>query len=154
MYVKYTKLPIAYIEDDIVYIFLDLKAVKQISKIVKHLVERNIEFYFSSPEFSNPSADISDYNNKILMHYLFSYADKGAFKEFKRINFDLIKNMVDFCEKNDCHALLKGCYDKVKKTVMVGHHDYYSSSDFYNYPLEIRDEFENLYRDIQINRII
>jgi hypothetical protein len=154
LYKKYSNIPIAYIDENIVYIFLDLKIIKALSKLIKHLVKNNIEFYFESPEFSNPSMDMIEYNDKILTHYLFAFANKNTYKEFAQIKFDLIKNMVNFCDKNKCHDLLKPCYDKVKKIVLSKTLDYYSGKDINNFSDEIREEFENLYRDIQINRII
>jgi len=154
MYVKYSNIPCAYIDGDVVFIFLDFKIVKPISKLIKHLTNKNIEFYFDSPEFSNPASNAIDYNNKVLTHYLFSHANKNIFKEFKEIEFDLIKNMVSFCDKNNCHEILKPCYEKVKKIVLNKTHDYYQNKIINDFPDEIREDFENLYRDIQINRII
>lgn len=154
MYTKYSNIPVAYIVDDIVFIFLDFKVVKAISKLIKHLVANNINFFFDSPEFSNPAADTTEYNTKVITHYLFAHANKNIYSEFKKINFDLIKNMVDFCERNNCHDILKPCYDIVKKSVLRKDLDYYTNKTIYDYPSEIREEFENLYRDIQISRII
>ncbi len=154
LYKKYSNIPVAYIEDNVVFIFLDLKIVKSISKLIRHLIKNKIEFYFDSPEFSNPSSDASEYNTKVLTHYLYSYSDKNVFKEFKRINFDLIKNMVEFCDRNDCHDSLKPCYEKIKKIVLGTSVDWMSNKTVNDYPDEIRHEFENLYRDIQISRII
>lgn len=154
MYKKYSNIPVAYIDDDIVFIFLDLKIVKTISRLVEHLMSKNIEFYFDSPEFSNPAADAEEYNTKVITHYLYAYASKGIFNEFKRIDFDLIKNMTAFCDRNNCHGILKSCYDIVKKAVLRSDFDYYAGKTVWSYPEEIREEFENLYRDIQISRII
>jgi hypothetical protein len=154
MYRKYSNIPIAYTEGDTVFIFLDLKVIKVVSRLIKHLVKNNIEFYFDSPEFSNPAADVNEYNTKVVTHYLFSHANKNVFAEFKRINFDLIKNMVSFCDNNNCHDILKPCYERVKKDVLRNELNYYSGKTEHDYPKEIREEFENLYRDIQISRII
>lgn len=154
MYKKYSNVPVAYVDDGVVFIFLDLKIVKPISRLVKHLMSKNIEFYFDSPEFSNPAADANEYNTKVITHYLFAYASKSFFSEFKRIDFDLVKNMTTFCDKNKCHDILKPCYDIVKKSVLRTDFDYYTGKTVWDYPKEIRDEFENLYRDIQISKII
>lgn len=154
MYKKYTNVPIAYIEDDVVFIFLDLKVTKALSKLITHLTNNKIKFFFDSPEFSNPSANLRDYNTKVVSHYLFSYSKENVFYLFKKIDFDLIKNMVDFCDRNDCHDILKECYEKVKKTVARSNYDYYTGKHVFEYSQEIREEFENLYRDIQISRII
>lgn len=155
MYKKYSNIPTAYIDDTgVIFIFLDFRIVKQVSKLVSHVSKMGLEFYFDSPEFSNPSADASEYNKKVLIHYLYSYADKNIFSEFKKIEFDIVKNMVKFCDKNDCHDLLKPCYDEIKKIVLRTTTDYYSNREVNDYPDEIREEFQNLYRDIQISKII
>lgn len=154
LYKKYANIPVAYIEDSVVYIFLDLKIVNQISKLIRHLSSKRIEFYFDSPEFSNPSTDLKDHDRKVILHYLFSYAHQSIFIEFRKIQFDLIKNMVQYCDKNNCVDLLKDAFESTKLIVQRGYHDFYTNKMKYDYSKEIREEFENLYRDIQISRII
>ena len=53
-YKKYVNIPICYIEDDTVYVFLDKRIVKPVLKITKKLIELDVEFYFTTPELSNP----------------------------------------------------------------------------------------------------
>ena len=46
MFKKHENIPICFIEDDVVYIFLDVRIPKQVILITKHIVNQNIEFYF------------------------------------------------------------------------------------------------------------
>lgn len=153
MYRRYEHIPMAYIEDDIVYIFLENKIPNQVLKLTKWVANLGVEFYFADPEFSNPSG-IENYHRDTIYHYLHSYAQKHFFKGFKDIEFDLIKNMVDWCTKEGCTELIKDVYSKINTRIQKGYFDYYSGKDIYEYKNEIREEFRTLYRDIQINQII
>ena len=156
MYRKIEHIPVAFIEDDIVYIFLDNRIPRQILKLTKWIINNfDVEFYFTTPRLSDPSG-MSRYNYKeaVVKHYLFSYSQPHFFMEFDKIGFDLIKNMVDWCVKEECADLIKECYDVVNKKVQRGYYDYYTNSKKYDYKEEIREDFRTLYRDIQINQIL
>jgi hypothetical protein len=150
---KYEHIPICFIEDDIAYIFLDAKISKQVLFLTEHLVEQNIDFYFTSPALSNPKG-VDDYENLVIRHYLLSFSNKKFYDGFKKIEFDLIRNMVKWCDKENCHDLVKENYDDVLKDVFRKHYDYFSNIERYDYEIEIREEFQTLYREIQINKII
>lgn len=150
---KYINIPLCYIEDDVYYIFLDLKIVKQVLKLTKYLMNMNVEFYFTTPEYSNPKVEID--NNLVISHYLFSYSRPEFFYGFHKIGFDLIRNFTHWMEKGNCFHLLKENYDIIlKKVVNKNWYDFYSSTHIYDCELDIREEFSVMYRDIQINRII
>lgn len=153
MYKKIEHIPVAFIENDIVYVFLDNRIPRQILKITKWILDNhNIEFYFTTPELSSPKYQMNYYD--IVKHYLFSYTQEHFFEEFEKIGFDLIKNMVDWCIKNNCTEIIKECYDDINKKVQKGHYDYWSNKTEYNYNQKIREDFSTLYRDIQINQIL
>lgn len=152
-YKKYTNIPVCYIEDGVVYIFLDKRIFKQVLKITKRLMLLNVEFYFTTPEFSNPKG-VEDYKNTVIYHYFRSYIQKEFFEGFEKINFDFIQNMTTWSCKEDCFHLIKENYEKVKRVVNKQYYDYYSNVQKYDYPQYIRDDFERLYREIQINRIL
>ena len=154
MYRKIEHIPVAFFEDDILYIFLDNRIPRQILKLTKWILDNyDIEFYFTTPELSDPSG-IEDYHETVIKHYLFSYSQLHFFKEFDEIGFDLIKNMVDWCVKEKCTDLIKECYDFVNNKIQRGYYDYYTNAKKYDYREEIREDFRTLYRDIQINQII
>jgi hypothetical protein len=152
-YKKYVNIPICYIEDDIVYVFLDKRIVKPVLKITKRLIELDVEFYFTTPELSNPKG-VEDHKNAIIHHYFRSYIQKEFFKGFEMMQFDLIHNMTKWVKKEECFSLIKENYDNVKKIVNKQNYDHYSNIKKYEYPQEIRDDFDRLYREIQINQIL
>lgn len=153
MYKKMEHIPVAFIENDIVYIFLDNRIPRQILKLTKWVLDNfDIEFYFTTPELSNPQYQMDYYD--VIKHYLFSYSQEHFFKEFEKIGFDLIKNMVDWCVKENCTDIIKECYDEINTVVQRSHYDYYTNDTIFDYKEEIREEFRTLYRDIQINQIL
>ena len=152
-YKKYYNIPICYIEDDIVYVFLDKRIVNPVLKIVKRLVELNTEFYFTTPELSSPKG-VEDHKNTIICHYFRSYIQKEFFDGFEGMQFDLMRNLVKWCDKEKCFPLIKKNYEEIKKTVNKQNYDYYSNIRKYQYPQEIRDDFDRVYREIQINQIL
>lgn len=153
MFKKLEYIPVAYIEDDIVYILLDARLIKQMIKLIKHIQKLNIKFYLTTPEISNPSG-VLDLNEKVIKHYLLSFAKKEFYDSFKKIEFDLIDNMVKWTEKENCFDLVKPVYQDVLKTVNRQNWDYYSNKKHFDYCQEIRDEFKSLYRHIQISKIL
>jgi hypothetical protein len=153
MFRKYEHIPVCFVEDDIIYVFLDTKIPKQIIKITQHLIKLGVNFYFTTPELSNPKG-IIDFENEVVKHYLISYTQKEFFYGFREIEFDLIHNMVKWTEKENCFELVKNIYESVNKTVSRKHFDYYTNKEWFDYDKEIRDDFQSLYRDIQISKIL
>jgi hypothetical protein len=153
MYRKYQKIPLCFIEDDIVYVFLDKRISKVVIKLVKNLCKNKIEFYFTIPDLSNPKG-VADYEDKVVEHYLRSYAQEEFFYGFQKIGFDFIKNFVDWANKNNCYDLIKPNYDYILKKVNRKYYDYWSNRDTWVYSKDIRDDFNTLYREIQINNLI
>ena len=106
MFKKYENIPVCFVEDEVVYVFLDNRVTNTIVKLVKHLISLGVEFYFTTPEFSNPKGIIEeDYNDKVIKHYLYSHAQVEFFDGFRNIDFDLIDNMVKWTEKENCFEI-------------------------------------------------
>lgn len=156
MFKKIEHIPIAFIEDDLVYVFLDVRVSKEIIRLVKHLLKLNVEFYFTSPELSNPKGvEENDFKNVVIYHYLKSYSNKNFYYKFLQLEgFDFIQNMVSWCKKENCFDLIKSNYDSINKKVSRKYHDYYANKDYYEYDETIREEFRTLYRDIQISLVL
>jgi len=152
MFKKLHNIPICYIENDIVWIFLDLRIQKQVIDIISHLNDLDVKFYFTHPEFSNPGQEFDV--EKILLQYFRSYADRKFNKNLNKINFDIIKNLVEFTNEFSDFNSLKKCFQVVKKEVNLKWTDWYSRKDIYDYPEEIRQEFDILWREIQINNLL
>lgn len=153
MFKKYELIPLAYIDDDIVYVILENRVRKEVIRLTKHLVNLEVEFYFTVPEITDPSG-VEDLPDKIIKHYLYSYAQKEFYKAFNDIEFDIIKNLVDWSNKFGYYDLIKNNYDDILKKVNYKSHDWCANKDVYEYEEEIRERFKSLYREIQINQLL
>jgi hypothetical protein len=153
MFKKYENVPVCFIDNDIVYIFLDSKIHRVIIKMTKHLMCLGYEFYFTTPLLSIPKK-IETLNKVVIENYFNNYSNKYFFRGFSDIEFDLIYNMVKWTEKEDCFDLVKGIYDKIEKKVNYEHNDWYANRKYYEYDEDIRESFRGLYRDIQISKIL
>jgi hypothetical protein len=153
MFKKYENIPVCFIDDDIVYVFLDSKIHNVILKITKHLMCLGHDFYFTTPLLSIPKR-IETLNKVVIENYFNNYSNKYFFRGFNDIGFDLIYNMVKWTEKEDCFDLVKEIYDKIEKKVNYEHNDWYSNRKYYEYDEDIRESFRGLYRDIQISKIL
>jgi hypothetical protein len=145
------------ISDNYVYIYLDLRLVNDVIKVTKNLQKTDYEFYFIPFKISDPGLILSDdeYNSEIIKNYFRSYSQINFYNGFNKIGFDIIENMVKFCEIRKCYHLIKDIYDEVNRDVQKNFYDYYTNS--YKFEVEsedIREEFKTLYRHIQLNRII
>jgi len=155
MFKKYEYIPVCFVKDEVVYVFLDGRIVKAVINLVKHLISLGVEFYFTTPEISNPKGIFEeDYNDKVIKHYLYSHAQVEFFDGFRKIDFDLIDNMVKWTEKENCFDKVKANYESISKKVERKEYDYFSNNYSYEYKDEIREEFQSLYRHIQISKII
>ena len=155
MFKKYEYIPVCFVKDEVVYVFLDGRIVKPIINLIKNLINLGIEFYLTTPEMSNPKGIVEeDYYDKVIKHYLYSYAQVEFFDGFRKIDFDLIDNMVKWTEKENCFDKVKANYELIHKKVQRKEYDYYSNNYSYEYKDEIREEFQSLYRHIQISKII
>lgn len=153
MFKKYELIPLAFIDGNIVYVILENKIRKQVIKLVKHLIKMDVEFYFTIPQITDPSG-VEDLPNKVIQHYLYSYSQKEFYKLFNDIEFDIIKNMVDWTTKFGYYDLIKDNFDSILKKVNYKSYDYYSNKESYDYDEEIRERYNGLYREIQINQLL
>ena len=154
MFKKIQNIPVCYISnEDLVYVFLDARINKQVISLIKHLMSINVNFFLTTPEASDP-AGVLDLNEKVIRHYLISYAKLEFFNGFKKIDFDLVDNLVKWTEKENCYDLIKNIYLSVLKRINHQSWDYYTNKKHFDYCQEIRDEFQSLYRHIQISKIL
>lgn len=149
---KLHNIPLCYFRDGIVWVFLDLRIQRQVVHLISHLENLNIKFYFTHPEFSNPG-QIFDMN-KISLHCLRAYADSKFYKSIRKIDFDFIKNLVNFTNEFSNFDTLLFNFKIVQKEVNRRWYDYYAKKDYWNYSDETREEFRTLWREIQLNNIL
>jgi hypothetical protein len=150
---KIQKIPICILIDDVPHVILENKLTKKVIELTKRLMRNEINFYFTTPLSVNPSG-VFNFKNEVISSYFISYANVKFFNGFRKINFDLIKNLIDWSEKNDAWYLVKSKYEEINKKIQKNYYDYYQQKDCYEYEFEIREEFRTLWREIQINKII
>jgi hypothetical protein len=149
---KIHNIPVLKVEDDIVYVFLDLRIRKEMVALIDHLQELDVEFYFTHPDFSNPGEEWNE--KEVILHYFRCWADSKFHKEVRKIEFDFIKNLSTWVRDFSSFELLKLTYDEFLKVVNKKWYDYYAQKDVWDYSEYIREEFRTLWREIQINNIL
>ena len=142
------------IEDNLIYIFLDIRMSKEILKVVNNLQKTDIEFYFISPLFADPGFN-GDFNVVNIKNYLKDYSKSQFYDGFDKIEFDFIGNLIEYCKKENCIELVKDIYLEVNKEVQNKFWDHYANKQYFTTKREdIRETFNQLYRDIQLQQIL
>ena len=113
---KIQKIPVCILIDDIPHIILENKIPKRVTELTKIFIRSEQEFYFTTPLATNP-AGVFDFKNEVIRSYFISYANPKFLNGFKKINFDLIKNLIDWSEKNDAWYLVKPNYEELNKKI-------------------------------------
>ena len=156
-YKKYLKIPICYIdsESDIIFISLDHRIHKAVSLLINYFISKDLEFYLCYPEIFNPKG-VMYYKEKVIYHYFITYLKKNFRKEFDKIGFDLIGNLCKWVDREDCFDLMKDVYDEVKNKANRSWQDWHSGKGtiIFEYSEDIREDYNALWREIQINTII
>ena len=143
------------ISDTEINIFLDLRNGRDILKVVKNLQKTKYKFYFISPLFADPGQDTREYNEVNIKNYLKNYSKVQFYDGFQKIEFDFIGNLIDYCKKENCIELIKDIYNNVNKEVQSKSWDYYTNKQYYDIKRDdIRETFNSLYRDIQLQQIL
>ena len=152
---KYNNIPACYIEDDVVFVFLDKKIKNPIIKLIKKLLKIKKEFYLVTPELSNPKG-VEDFNYENLYTYMLALVDDDWMNGFNKIDFDPIDNIVRYINKYNCYDLIKPIWEKVNEKINKKYYDYYSNSKIYAHKCDdfIRNEFTSVYRQIQLGVIL
>jgi len=142
------------IDDNLIHIFLDVRISKDILKLVKNLQKTDIEFYFISPLFSDPGFK-GDFNEENINNYLRGYSKSQFYDGFEKIEFDFIGNLIEYCKKENCIELVKDIYLIINKDVQMKVYNYYTNEKLFKHKREdIRETFNQLYRDIQLQQIL
>lgn len=154
------------VDNNLIHIFLDLRIYKDVLKVVKNLQKTDIEFYFISPLFADPGFQgivstsrreftILDFNEVNINNYLRCYSKPQFYDGFRKIEFDIIGNLIEYCKKEKCTELVKDIYLKVNKEVQKKVWDYYTNKQYFeNKRTDIREDFNSLYIEIQLQQIL
>jgi hypothetical protein len=63
--------------------------------------------------------------------------------------------LIEYCKKENCINLIKDIYLAVNKEVQSKYWDYYTNKQFFeNKRPDIREDFNSLYREIQLQQIL
>lgn len=157
VFVKYLVwVPVFEIENDkFINVFLDFKIARHILKLVKNLKKYDIPHYFISPLYANPKQDLETYHEINIENILKNYSKEAFFDGFKKINYDLIRNLIDYCNDWDCFPQVKDIYEKVNREVQYHYYDFYSKQKIQNIDRDdIRETFSTLYRDIKLQQLL
>jgi hypothetical protein len=152
-YLRLNHIPLLKKEGDFYYIFLDLRLKKEVIRLVNHLTRLEVKFYFVVPAYSSPKG-VLDFENENIKHYLRCYVDEEFRHLLEKYNYDLIGNLVEWCIEFNVYHLIKENYEDFKERVNAKIADFWSNTFIMKYPVEIRDDYNTLYRQIQINNLL
>src|ERR1035437_8951922 len=102
---KLVWIPMFEFDTDITYVYLDLKMARETIKLVKRLRDKNINFLFKSPILSNPKNNYlseSEIHKINITNYFRNFTTIEYNVGFKKIEFDLISNLIDYANKFSC----------------------------------------------------
>jgi hypothetical protein len=146
---NYETMPVAFIgEHDVVWVYANLSIKNAIITLLKHLQKSNINFYLIPPKYSNPKESQSVL--EIVHHYFFICLNQSFLRSMKSINFDIIKNLIDFCYEYNCIEDMVGLSSEYKDKMNDKSWGYGQWND-YTYADEVRIFFRNIDRKIKID---
>ena len=154
-YHKYVDVAVLNIIDDIIWISLDRKIKKPIIKLIKHLTNLNVDFYFTT-SFNIPNKQIYKEDlQDIIENYLLSLTDELFFDDIFDTGFDYVQNLTNFMTDYDCHGLFKEPFENIKKYYLSEKYDWYTNKKYYIVKKEyIRDFISTLEREIKLNMFL
>jgi hypothetical protein len=152
---KYNNIPVCYIEDYVVFVFLDKKVKNPILRLLRKLIIEKKEFYLVTPELSDPKG-VEDFNYENLYTYMLALVDNDWMEVFNRVNFDPVDSIISYINKYNCYDLIKPIWEKINEKINKMYYDYYSNSKIYSHKCDdfIRNEFTSVYRQIQLGVIL
>lgn len=152
-YKKLQRIPVCLLIGGVPHIILENKIPKQVIELTRRFMTSGESFYFTTPLSANP-AGVENFQQEVIMSYLIAYSNPKFLHGFRRLGFDLVKNLIDWSEKNGAWPLVKGQYEEMNRLVQKNYYDYFQKIEYYDYSAEIREEFRCLWREIQISKII
>lgn len=154
MFKKFENIPLISIResDEKVMLYLDHRLRKECVRIIEHLMVNNIDFVIIPPYFTNPK--IEQKYSDVIEHYLYTHSEEYFFYKFREIGYDLVDDLVKFCQETDTMNELKEMCENFKTKVNSEDWSWYSNQSSFIYKEDIRNEFNSLYRTIRIKTIL
>ena len=154
---KMAWIPLATEYQDTILIYFDNRISNQVKRFIKDVIKQGDNFLLVSRIMNNPKT-FKEINENIhmenLRNMMFNYADDSIFQFFEKNNLDITKCIVDYINHFKCGKLFNGVYNDVFKIVNSMTYDHYTNKKFHRYPIEIRNKFDTLLRDVKIYHII
>jgi len=147
--------PILEIYQDSIFLYLDFYQERQFSKLLKILNNSSFEFYLVTKELNDPKIKSLNWVDLSVEAYFMSLINHKFYHSYQKLNFDPIKNLLNFVKKWGTIELLWTAYDQVLLIVDQQKYDYITGTQTYKiWEEEIRDNFKGLKRDLQLQLIL
>jgi len=154
VYVNYiARIPILIKNGNDVWVYLDIKVLKHVLKIVDILNKNNINFLFKSTSiFFDHKFREDEIHNLNLNYYISNISNPMVFDGMQKIGFDYTKNLTSYLIKYECYDIFKSVYKKQSKRLLSKDFDYWSNKEFFITKREdIRSYISSLEREVKIN---
>jgi len=154
IYIDYfAKIPILVKSGDDIWVYMDVKILKYVLKLIKILEKQKIEFLFKSTSiFFDHKFDESDIHTRNLSHYLMNISNPNIFDGIEKIGFDYTRNIASYLLAYECYDIFQDVYKKVSKKLLSKTYDYYTNKDIFQTNREdIRNYISSLEREIKIS---
>lgn len=156
IYIKYiSKIPLLIKRGDDIFIYFDVKIAKYVIKMVKILIDNNINFLFMSTLiFFEHKFSEGDFHSINIRQYIKNICNEKFFDGFKKIDFDFTNNLTNYLKKYNCHNEFSNVYKKQSLYLSGKEYDYWSQIEIYRVKrTDIRDYVLSLEREVKINLI-
>lgn len=156
IYVNYiVNIPILIKSGDDIRVFLDLRIIKYIPKLIDHLNRLNVDFLFSSYRtFFDHKFDEKELHKINLASHIDTIVDENFYDSLNRINFDYTDMITKYLKKYECYDEFKKIYDERSEILLSKFYDYYTGKEVYETKREdIRNYVSSLEREVKLNLI-
>lgn len=145
-------IPAFVVESDVSYIYLDIRIINQVIKIIHEFDKFGINFILISPTFSNPKYQKSeDFDDENIRHLLRCFLNEDIFLKMESSGIDYSKMIANYLSLRDCYSLIYEYHQDLARSLSVKWYRFNFSSN------KVRDEivfrFKTLIRDISISRL-
>lgn len=154
LYIEYlAKIPILMKEDDMFFIFLDIRILRHVIDISKYLLDNNIDFLFRSSEFIKHRYSESDMHKKNILHLIQSISNSKIFNSFNKSEIDFLNHISNYLRKYNCYNEFKEIYDHYKSDIGSKFYDIFKDKYIYKYSPDIREYILSMEREVKIRSI-
>lgn len=143
---KLAWIPLLKNNNEYIEIYFDVRLYKEILKIIPKITS---EFYLISPILSTNSKIDDITKHKVnINNYLSNYAFHQFYYGFKKIEFDILSNLISYCRKFNSVHLIKDIYNDIIKEMDRKLYDYHRNTHYSLHDENIILDFKKIYREI------